>query len=184
LLRHRLLGERDPRVVAVTSARPGEGKTTCALNLALALAEDTMVSVLLLEANLRRPALGKALGFETESSFLLDMIRFTHVGPPYPVVGLSGLRLHVAALPAAPVPQGRLERTLFSVALLDLRSVYDYVVIDAASVLESGDADVIGECAEGVVLATRAGVSRKSDVARAIDHLRPTPVVGSVLLDA
>jgi Mrp family chromosome partitioning ATPase len=184
LLRHRLLSQADPRVVAVTSARPGEGKTTCALNLALALAEDTMMRVLLLEANLRRPVLGQVLGFEPAESLVENITRFTDIGPPYPVAAISGTRLHVAALPTSALPETRLDRTLFSVALFDLRNAYDYIVIDAASVLESADADVIGECSSGVVMTAWAGKSRATDLRRAIDQLAPTPVLGTVLLDA
>lgn len=184
LLRHRLLTRDDPRIVAVTSASAGEGKTTCAFNLAVALAEDNMMRVLLLEANLRRPALGRLLGFEPEVSFVEHITRFTDVGPPYPVVALTGTRLHVAALPLMPLPEARLDRTLFSVALHDLRNAYDYIVIDAGSVLESADADVVGECSNGVVMATRTGVSRRGEVRRAIQQLAPAVVLGSVLLDA
>ncbi|HEX7668714.1 MAG TPA: hypothetical protein VF395_03980 [Polyangiaceae bacterium] len=184
LLRHRLLTRDDSRIVSVTSARAGEGKTTCAFNLAIALSEDTMMRVLLLEANLRRPALGRLLGFEPEDSFVEHITRFTDVGPPYPVVALSGTRLHVAALPLSVPPDARLDRTLFFVALHELRNAYDYIVIDAGSVLESADADVIGECSNGVVLATRAGVSRRGEVRRAIEQLAPAVVLGSVLLDA
>jgi Mrp family chromosome partitioning ATPase len=170
--------------VAVTSASPGEGKTTCAFNLALAMAEDTMTSVLLLEANLRRPALGAALDFAPSWSFVDKMTRFRNLGPPYPVVSIPGTRLHVAALPATPPDGSRLDRTLFAVALSDLRTAYDYIVIDAASVFESGDADVVGECSNGVVLAVRAGHSRKGEARRAIAQLAPAPVLGSVLIDA
>jgi Mrp family chromosome partitioning ATPase len=184
LLRHRLLSDSDPRIVAVTSARPGEGKTTCALNLAFALAEDTLMSVLLLEANLRRPAIGKILGFEPIASLVEDIARFTDVGPPYPVGAILGTRLHVAALPQSSLPEARLDRTQFSVALLELRQVYDYIVIDAASVLESADADVIGECSSGVVMTTRARTSRTTDLRRAIDQLVPATILGTVLLDA
>jgi Mrp family chromosome partitioning ATPase len=184
LLRHRLLSHQDPRVVAVTSACPGEGKTTCALNLALALAEDTMMSVLLLEANLRRPTLGRLFGFDPIESLVENITRFTDVGPPYPVAAISGTRLHVAALPTSALPEARLDRTLFSVALHDLRSAYDYIIIDAASVLESADADIVGECSNGVVVATRAGTSRRGEVRRAVEQLAPAIVLGSVLLDA
>jgi Mrp family chromosome partitioning ATPase len=184
LLRHRLLSQTDPRVIAVTSARPGEGKTTCALNLALSLAEDTMMRVLLLEANLRRPALGQILAFEPAESLVENITRFTDVGPPYPVAAISGTRLHVAGLPQTPLPEARLDRTLFSVALFDLRNAYDYIVIDAGSVLESADADVIGECSSGIVMTARAGRSRVRDLRSAIHQLAPTPILGTVLLDA
>jgi Mrp family chromosome partitioning ATPase len=181
---HRLLCCGDPRVVAVTSASPGEGKTTCASNLALAIAEDTMTSVLLLDANLRRPALAEVFGLAPPDSFVADLSRFVHVARPYPVVGIYGVRLHIAALPRLPMVERRLERTLFSVAVLDLRSVYDYIVIDAASVLESGDVDVVGECADGVIVATRAGTSRRADLGRAVELLNPAAVLGSVIVDS
>ncbi|HEV3190946.1 MAG TPA: CpsD/CapB family tyrosine-protein kinase [Polyangiaceae bacterium] len=184
LLRHRLFSQGDPRIVAVTSAYPGEGKTTCALNLALAMAEDTMTHVLLVDLNLRRPALGRVFGFTPFENIVENMARFVDVGPPYPVAAISGTRLHVAALPETPLEGGRLDRTLFAVALSDLRNVYDYIVIDAASVLESGDVDVVGECANGVIVTARAGRSRKGDMRRAIGQLAPAPVLGTVLIDA
>lgn len=183
LLRHRLLSHENPRVVAVTSARPGDGKTTCAANLAVAIAEDAMVHVLLLDANLRRPALGSVFGFVPSESLMDNVVRLTDLVPPYPVVGIRGTRIHVAALPRALDPEARLERTLFTAVLAELRNVYDYIVIDAASVLESADADVVGECADGVVVTARSGRSRTSDLRRAIDQLRPAAVLGTVLLD-
>jgi Mrp family chromosome partitioning ATPase len=184
LLRHKLLSHSDPRIIAVTSASPGEGKTTCALNLALAIAEDTLTSVLLFDANLLRPTLGQILHFAPSDIFVEDVTRLASVGPPYPVVSIAGTRLHVAALPPRPFDGGRLDRTLFSLALNDFRSAYDYIVIDAASVLESGDVDVVGESSHGVLLTTRAGHSRRSDVRRALAQLAPAPVLGSVLIDA
>jgi Mrp family chromosome partitioning ATPase len=185
LLRHRLFSHGDPRIIGVTSAHPGEGKTTCALNLALAIAEDTMTRVLLLEANLRRPSLGRIFNLAPSESLIESITRLTVVGPPYPVVSISGTRLHVAVLPETPLEGGgRLDRTLFAVALSDLRDAYDYIVIDAAAVLESGDVDVVGECSSGVIVVARAGRSRKGDMRRAIAQLAPAPVLGSVLIDA
>jgi Mrp family chromosome partitioning ATPase len=184
LLRHRLFSHADPRIIAVTSAQSDEGKTTCAVNLALAIAEDAMAHVILLDANLRRPALGRVFRFAPAGSIVENIARFTGLGPPYPVVSVSGTRLHVAALPESPLAGGRLDRTLFAVALADLRQAYDYIVIDAASVLESGDVDVVGECSSAVILAARAGRSKKGDLRRAIEQLTPAPVIGTVLIDA
>jgi len=183
LLRHRLLAQSDPRVIAVTSAEPEEGKTTCAANLALALADETMSRVLLVEANLRRPALGEVFGYEPGDSFVRRMVDNRDASPPYPVAGVHGTRLHIAALPTHRPRESRLDRLLFGTALHELRSSYDYIVIDSAAVLESADADVAGECADGVLLVARAQSSRKSKLAKAIDQLHPTRVFGTVLLD-
>jgi Mrp family chromosome partitioning ATPase len=183
LLRHRLLSEGDPRVIAVTSAEPGEGKSTCAANLALALADETMARVLLVEANLRRPALGEIFGFEPADSFVRRMVEQRDASPSYPVAAVRGTRLHVAALPALRTRELRLDRLLLDTALHDLRGSYDYIVIDAAAVLESADADVAGECADGVVLVARAQSSHRAALEEAMSQLHPTRVLGTVVLD-
>ncbi|HEX6767497.1 MAG TPA: CpsD/CapB family tyrosine-protein kinase [Polyangiaceae bacterium] len=184
LLQHRLLTRSDPRVIAVTSAEPGEGKTTCAVNLALSLAEETMARVLLVDANLRRPSLGSLLGFEPSESFVGRMAEYRDATPPYSVAAIMGTRLQVAALPATVPADARLDRMLFAVALNELREVFDYVVIDTSSVLESADADVASECADGVIMAVRARKSKKGALRRAVEQLAPVRVLGTVLLDA
>jgi Mrp family chromosome partitioning ATPase len=183
LLRHRLLAHSDPRVITVTSAEPGEGKTTCAANLALALADETMARVLLVESNLRRPALGTLFGYQPSESFVGRMAEYRDATPPYSVAAILGTRLQVAALPASVASDARLDRMLLAVALQELREVFDYVVVDAAAVLESADADIASACADGVIVAMRARKSKKANVARAIEHLAPVRVFGTVLID-
>ncbi|HEU5058503.1 MAG TPA: hypothetical protein VFU21_18350, partial [Kofleriaceae bacterium] len=63
VLRHHLLEHGQPKVVAVSSARDREGKTTTAVNLALALAECGRARVLLIDGNLRRPELAGLFRF-------------------------------------------------------------------------------------------------------------------------
>ncbi|HTQ05764.1 MAG TPA: CpsD/CapB family tyrosine-protein kinase [Polyangiaceae bacterium] len=184
LLRHRLLSLGDPRVIAVSSAEPGEGKTTCAANLGLALADETLARVLLVDANLGRPSLAEAFGFEPSDSFMERLVTNRDVTPPYLVAAVRGTRLHVAALPQQRPRPGHIDRLLLTAALHDLRSEYDYIVIDAAAVFESADADVAGECADGVLLTARAGSSRRSRIEAAIQQLSPSTVLGTVLLDS
>jgi Mrp family chromosome partitioning ATPase len=183
LLRHRLLAHSDPRVIAVTSASPGEGKTTCAVNLALALAEETMARVLLVETNLRRPALGNVFGYQPSESFVGRMAEYRDPTPPYSVAAIFGTRLQVAALPPSVPQEARLDRMLLAVALQQLREAFDYIVVDSASVLESAYADVAAVCSDGVVVTTRASKSKKSELARAVEQLAPARVLGTVLLD-
>jgi Mrp family chromosome partitioning ATPase len=183
LLHHRLIARSDPRVIAVTSARPGEGKTTCAANLALALSDETFARVLLIEANVPRPGLAGLFGFEPSDSFISRLVQHQDATPPYGVTAIRGTRLHVAALHPDEARDKRLDRLLLDMAVRDLRQGYDYIIIDAASVLESADADVAGECADGVIVTARASKSRKSWLRRAIDQLSPATVLGVVLLD-
>jgi Mrp family chromosome partitioning ATPase len=194
LLQHRLFAKGDPRVVVVTSAEAGEGKTTCAANLALGkttcaanlalvLSEETLARVLLLEANLPRPALADVFGFEPADSFMIRLLEGEDAVAPYPVASVNGMGLQLAALKPEPVRDRRLERALLSTAIRDLRNVYDYIVIDAAAVLENADANSVSQCADGVVVTARAGRSRKSSLRRALEQLAPAEVLGTVLID-
>lgn len=183
LLQHRLLAGSDPHVIAVTSPSPGEGKTTCAANLALVLADQTFARVLLIDANVRRPALARTFGFEPVDSFIDQLARGQDARTPYLVARIRSTRLHVAAL-RSDTPRGlRLDRLRLGLALSELRYSYHYIIIDAASVLESADADIIGEFADGVVVTARAEKSRRGTLRRAIDQLSPASVSGVVLLD-
>lgn len=182
LLRHRLLTAGDPRVITVTSALPGEGKTTCAVNLALCLAEDSAGNVLLLDANPRRPALAALFGLGVPGGEPAAR----HGQAPYPAItAIGSTRLHVAsAQGGSPTGAGRLERAGFAQLVGALRADYDYIVADAASVLDSADADVVSELSDGVVVAARCRRSRRGVVSRAIDELHPARVLGVVLIDA
>lgn len=183
LLEHRLLALGDPRVIAVTSAEPGEGKTTCAANLALALCEETASRVLLVDANLPRPGLGDLFGFEPTDSFMIKLLRSEEAAPPHTVASVSGIRLQLAALNPTVTRGKRLDRMLFGSAMQDLRRLYDYIVVDTAAVLESADANCVSVCADGVIVAARSGKSRRGSISRALDQLKPARILGTVLID-
>jgi Mrp family chromosome partitioning ATPase len=69
-------------------------------------------------------------------------------------------------------------------AIASLREVFDYVIIDAPSVLSSGDINVIQDGADAIVFAVRNGVSDDRSLRRAIDQVAPAPLAGVVLFDA
>jgi Mrp family chromosome partitioning ATPase len=166
LLQHRLAARSDPRVIAVTSASPGEGKTTCAANLGLVLADQGFARVLLVETNVLRPSLGKLFGFEPAASFIDRIVRGYDARSPYQVARIRHSRLHVAALRSDTQRQLHVGRLQLGFALWELRRYYDYVVLDAASVFDSADAQ-----------------SRRGMLRRALAQLSPAPVLGVALLE-
>jgi uncharacterized protein involved in exopolysaccharide biosynthesis len=173
VLRHRLAQRcrERPNVILVTSATAEEGKTTCALNLALALSEGGRAKVLLLDAHFRRPAITRALG-------LLEL----DAPEAWVAVEQITASLHVAldSQARSSVDEGsiasRVER------LLDNR--YDYLVIDGPPVLGSADANVLQESATSTVLTLRADRSEGSVVRRAIEQIGSEKLVGVVLMGA
>lgn len=183
LLQHRLFAQHDPRIVTVSSACPGEGKTTSAANLALAMSEATFSRVLLLDLNLTRPGVSDLFRFDPADNLLTKLLRSEDVTAPYSVASLSGSRLQLAALQPEIAAGKSLDRSLSGSLLHALRNVYDYIVIDAAAVQDGADANVACECADAVVLSTRAGQSSKVKLRHAIEQLGHANIVGAVLLD-
>ena len=185
VLRHRLAEQGDPRVIAVSSARASEGKTTCAANLALALGECGRARVLLIEANLRSPSLAGLFGFRPPVCFAeqLDLHR-EQPQEPWSVVEVGPPNLHVAAVqPGTTRPL--LDGLAFGIAIDMLRRTgYDYIVVDTAPILGSADVNLVADFVDGVVLTAWARRSSTRDLQRAVEQLSPARLLGVTLLDA
>lgn len=147
-----------PRVIVLTSPGPGDGKTTVACNLAIAVAEIGR-KVLLIDGDLRRPRLHKVFGvgnswglsdvlwggIQLETAPISDLVRETEV---------SGLCL----LPGRgnAVPSNLFYSPRMSKLLGRLRNEFDMVLIDAPPMIHLADARVLGRLADGVILVIRA----------------------------
>jgi Mrp family chromosome partitioning ATPase len=182
LLAHRLRHSGDPRVVLVTSPRAGEGKTTCAANLALALAEDGSRRVLLLEANVRSPVIADLFAVAEPIGLARQMARLETALVPWTTWELAGTRLSV--LPSERGAGVAPTRGIFASALSDFSRVFDHIVVDAPSALDSADANALVDSVDGVVLAARARQTRARELTRAASQLAPARMLGVVLLDA
>jgi len=184
VLRHRIASQGDPRIIGVASALPGEGKTTCALNLALAIAEEASAKVLLVEVNLSTPIFTKLFEYRPIECFADQVGRPSGALRPWIVAGFPQARLHVAAVDPSAGSRSRLDRALLGAALQELSQAYDYIVIDTAAALHAAEANLVAEHADGIVLVARARASRRRDVRRALDQLSPANVLGMCLLDS
>jgi Mrp family chromosome partitioning ATPase len=185
VLRHHLLEVGRPQVVVVSSPRPGDGKTTTAVNLALALAECGRAKVLLVEAHLRRPQLASIFRFVPPWCFAEQLEAHRHQPMlPWGIVDIPQLWLHVAAINPRIEQRQLLDAPAFAIAMERLRlGGYDHIVIDAPPVIGSADVNLIQDAADGVVLALKARRSTARDLRSAIDQLTPARVLGTVLLE-
>jgi Mrp family chromosome partitioning ATPase len=184
VLLHRLRRlEREPEVIVVTSAKPGEGKTTLSLNLAAALCENADRPVLLVEANRQRPALADGFGICLPECFEIQLKRATTVrSMRWATVGLCNRRLHMLAVEPSgetgqPVP-ARAYRRLLEAA----RRCYGHVILDCPSVASAGDVSLLEDLADGTLLAARGGTTRGREVRRALAALAPRRFLGVVLI--
>ncbi len=184
-LRRRLAEQKDPHTILVTSAQGDEGKTTCAANLALALAESGRLSVLLVEANLRRPKLSKIFGFRPARCLRAQLaVHREQIDASWATTELRPIGLHILALSPYSASNDAIHGPTFSAAIARWRGAFDYVVIDGPSILESCDASIIHDSVDAVVMVVRSTISRNRTVRRALEQISADMVAGMVLMDS
>ncbi|MDV7198350.1 polysaccharide biosynthesis tyrosine autokinase [Rhodococcus kroppenstedtii] len=173
--------DSPPRVLVVTSAVPGEGKTTTAVNLALVLAEAGH-RVVLVEGDLRRPRVSKYLGLVGSvglSTVLSGQADVDDVLQPTKFPGVDVL----ASGPLPPNPSELLGSEASRTVMATLRSRFDYVVVDAPPLLPVTDASVITAHADGALVVARHGHTKREEITRALGNLAQVgaPVLGVIL---
>lgn len=185
VLRHHLIATGDPRVIVVSSPDDDQGKTTCALNLALAFGECGRGRVLLLEAHTRRPALADIFRFAPPTCFLEQLAAHRdRPERPWRIVDVSPLGIHVLAIDPAHRREHLLDAPGFAVAMNALRRCdYDHIVIDAPSVLGSADVNLIQDAADGVLLTVKRKQATARQVRRAVEQLAPAHILGMTLVE-
>lgn len=174
--------DRQPKVIAVVSSVPAEGKTTVSANLGVAFAQRGE-SVLLIDADLRRSTMHAQFGLPNSrhgTSTILTM----GMDPRAiltPMESLPNLKL-LPAGPHPPNPAELLGSKRMVEVLKALSAEYDRIIIDTPPVLSVADSLALANIADAVVLVVRSGVARKKAVLRARDLLRRanSNVVGMV----
>ena len=185
VMRHHLLEVGRPCVVIVSSPLPDEGKTTTAVNLALALAECGRAKVLLVETHLRRPQLANIFKFVPPWCFAEQLAAHRHQPMmPWSLIEIPQLWLQVGAVNPRIEKTQLLDGPAFAIAAERLRlGGYDHIVVDAPPTLGSADVNLMADAADAVVLAVRARTSTTRDLRRAIEQIGANKVAGTVLVE-
>jgi capsular exopolysaccharide synthesis family protein len=163
-----------PTQLVVTSARPGEGRTTTAVNLAVAVAQAEH-RVLLVDADLRRPAVATVLGLATAdglSTVLVGTATLEQATVTWVPEGDDSARLSV--LPAGPVPAnpGDLMASEAMDKLLDMvRHRYDVVIFDSSPLLQATDAAALAARVRGALLVVDGHRTRRARLNEAVIRL-------------
>lgn len=169
------------KVVVVTSSVPEEGKTTVSFNLAGALGQ--VKKVLLIDADLRRPKIGRLLGKDRKQPGLADL-----------AAGQAKLaecvffdeRPGIHILTAGTVPPNPLEllsSRRFAEVLNALKAAFDVIIIDSAPLQLVSDAQVLSQFATSVIYVVKADSTPYQVAQNGIKKLRRTnaPILGVVL---
>jgi protein-tyrosine kinase len=169
-------------VIEVTSAATGDGKTITAINLAGALAQASEGRVLLVEADLRRPAVASLLGFGVgRHPGLVDAILDPNLTLGQVAVTRPPFNLSVVlAGQTPPSPYEVLKSPRLGELLDDARAHYDYVVLDTAPLVSVQDSRVIARWVDGIILVVAANQTPRRLIEEALNLIDPSKMLGFV----
>jgi capsular exopolysaccharide synthesis family protein len=155
--------------VVVTSSLPGEGKSTTAVNLAIALAQAGQV-VCLVDADLRRPMVAEYLGLERNAGLTTVLIGDADVNEMMQPWGEDNLFV-LASGKIPPNPSELLGSDEMKQLVNQLEQAFDTVIIDVPPLLPVTDAAVLSQHVGGVMVVVGAQKSRVQDIEKSISAL-------------
>ena len=167
------------KVVMIASAAPGEGKTLTVANLGLTFSESYHRNVLLIDADLRRPALHKVFGTDNASGLMDGLMAATERKLPVRQVS-ERLALLQAGQPSSD-PMAGLTSDRMRRLIAEARERFDWIIIDTPPVALLPDANLLAAMVDGAVMVVKAGSTSYEMVKRAVDAIGRQRVIGVVL---
>jgi capsular exopolysaccharide synthesis family protein len=167
------------KVVMVTSAAVGEGKTLTAANLALTLSESYKKKVLLIDADLRRPAVQKIFRLDDGPGLSDGLI--AKADRKMPVHRISSLLSVMTAGRPTADPIAGLTSDRMRRVLDEARDTFEWIIIDTPPVALLPDANLLGAMVDGAILVIQANGPSYQLVQRAVDAIGRDKIVGTVL---
>jgi len=168
--------------IMVTSVLDGEGKTITAINLAVSIAREVNQTVLLVDADLRKPKIDSYLGFETSVGLSDYFRKEISVGELLVNPGLAKM----VVLPAGKPLQGSTEilgspKMEKLVAEMKARYPDRYVIFDCPPALTVSDALVFSSYVDAVILVVEAGRTSRGQIRKAVQLLKDANILGLVM---
>jgi len=173
--------DNPPKFLVVTSAIPLEGKSTTALNLAVALAQKEG-KVLLVDADLRKPTIHKLLHLDNSSGFADLLVKNSELAAS---VKQSKDIDNLWVLTSGSIPSNPSEllgSSRMKTLVEQMKKEYEYVILDTPPLISVSDSAILASQADGIVMVVRPG-KVKGEVGRRTKELLErigTPVLGCV----
>ncbi len=176
-----LATRRGVRVIALTSAVASDGKTLLAVNLAGALAGARGARILLIDADLRRPAVAKTLALDPHGKDLVSAL-------DGPLTQMDRAVHHVdgGTLDVLPCLRSRsdayevLTSPAFAALLAEARRRYDFVVLDTPPVIPLPDTALLRPTVDGYLVVVSAHATPRKLLAETLNQLDPPTVLGLI----
>jgi capsular exopolysaccharide synthesis family protein len=185
-LRHsieRLHRNAGTKVIVVSSAAPGDGKSVTTLNLAASLAESSGTRVLIVDADLHKASISGYLGLARDTGPGLSNLLDQSAPALADVVRrVDGIDLSIVFAGARhPRPFELLSSPRLDHLLAEMRERYDYVLVDTPPIVPVADGRALSRSADGVLMVVRAHQTPRRKVIEALGLLDRSAVLGLVL---
>lgn len=169
------------KAILLTSSLPGEGKTTTVLNLAASLASAGN-TVVVVDADLRRPSAAAFLGLESSAGLTSVLTRRSEVADLLQPTKYAGFSL-LASGPVPPNPSELLTAARMGDAIAELCRHHDYVLVDSPPMLPVADAAIVSRWVDGTVVVVGADKVNRKHVHMTLEMLSSTNsrILGLVL---
>ena len=175
--------DNPPKTILITSTNGSEGKTTLAINLAVALSQ--MDKTLLIEMDLRKPAVGKDLGIKAELGLSDLLSGKTDTNVFHQVEGAQNLNV-ITCGTIPPNPMELISSKRFANLLMSLSDRFTHIVIDSPPTLPVSDSCVLAKMVDATIVAVKAEETKISMAKETITRLNKVNanVTGVVLTQA
>ena len=171
------------KVIVLTSATAGEGKSTTSINLALTFAQVN-VKVLLVDCDLRKPKLHRYLRIERKDGLSNVLCGFSDLDHAIKV----GVKENLDVLTSGEVPPNPaelLQTKEFELLIKELKKRYDYIIIDTPPINIVTDAIFPIKLSEGAILLTKKDYTTYDMIEQALDKMQRADanIIGTILID-
>jgi protein-tyrosine kinase len=177
-------GDVFKNTVLVTSAVPSEGKSITALNLAISLAQEYDHTVLLIDADFRRPSIHRYLGIEQGKGFSDCLLGEAQIGEVIIPTGIGRLSVITAGREVPnPVELFASQKTEAMIAEMKSRYHDRYLIFDSPPVLPFAEARTLAHLVDGVLFVVKEQLASQKNVREALDALKGSSLLGMVYND-
>ncbi len=169
--------------VVITSSVAQEGRTTTAINLAVAFAHKEL-NVLLIDADLRNPVIHKLFNKHNRGGLTTVLAKQSSIADMVQDTSIANLSVLTAG-PISPNPSEMLSAIRMTELMEELKAVYDMIILDTPPVSHVTDAAVVAAKSDGVLLVASAGKVKKQAILKAkaaLNHVQAN-LLGVVLND-
>ena len=174
-----------PKSILVTSALPGDGKSFVSSNLAISIAQGIEEYVLLVDGDLRKPAIHDRFGFGNVSGLSEYLKHGDDIGGAFLKSSIEKLTLLPAGEPPAN-PSELMSSKKMKALMEELTTRYSdrYVIIDSPPPNMAAETNAIAKYADGIILVVRAQKTPREAVAETIEKIGKEKLIGIVLNQA